>query len=247
MVDVLAIQHVPFEDLGSLGDELGRGPFQVRTVEASMPEFESVDLLEPELVVVLGGPIGVYETVAYPFLEGEIAGLRVRLARQLPTLGICLGAQLMAAALGASVYRGDPGKEIGWSALRAGDAVEACPAIAELFAPGVQVLHWHGDTFDLPAGAAHLASSELYQNQAWSVGERILALQFHPEVTLVNLERWYVGHACELADADVDVVRLRAAARRSVPALSSAARSFFRRWLAAAIPMENSPTRARSS
>jgi GMP synthase (glutamine-hydrolysing) len=169
----------------------------------------------------------------------EIARLRDRLARRLPTLGICLGAQLMAAALGATVYPGRRGKEIGWSALRPGDGVRACPAISNLLAPGVQVLHWHGDTFDLPNGAAHLAASEIYPNQAWSLGERILALQFHPEVTVANLERWYVGHACELAAAKIDVVQLRADGRRLGPALYSAGQSFFRSWLDAAIPIES--------
>jgi GMP synthase (glutamine-hydrolysing) len=237
MVHVLTIEHVPFEDLGSLGDELTLRGFGVQTVEASAPEFESVDLLAPELVVVLGGPIGVYETDAYPFLKGEISRLRDRLVRRLPTLGICLGAQLMAAALGAAVYRGRGGKEIGWSALLPGGAAQACPAIASLLGHGVQVLHWHGDTFDLPSGAAHLAASEVYPNQAWSLGERILALQFHPEVTAANLERWYVGHTCELAAAGVDVAQLRATGRNLAPALYPAAQSFFTRWLDAAIPV----------
>jgi len=240
MIQVLAIQHVAFEDLGSLGDELALRGFDVRTVEACAPQLESLDLLAPDLVVVLGGPIGVYETDAYPFLTVEIARLRERLARRLPTLGICLGAQLMAAALGARVYPGARGKEIGWSALRPGNGAQACPAMADLLAPDVQVLHWHGDTFDLPTGAAHLAASEHYPNQAWSLGERILALQFHPEVTAANLERWYVGHTCELAAAGMDVTRLRAAGRKLAPALSAAARRFFHRWLDEAIPVKRS-------
>ncbi len=235
MRQTLAIEHIPFEDLGSLGHELTRRGIGVETVEACTPQFESLGLLAPDLVVVLGGPIGVHETDAYPFLMMEVARLRERLALRLPTLGICLGAQLMAAAMGAAVYRGSLGKEIGWSALQPGDRVQACPAMEYLLAPGVEVLHWHGDTFDLPAGAAHLAASELYPNQAWSLGERILALQFHPEVTAANLERWYVGHACELAAAGVDVTRLRSAGRRLEPALYAAAQGFFRSWLDAAI------------
>jgi GMP synthase (glutamine-hydrolysing) len=239
MVHVLAIKHVPFEDLGSLGEELTVRGFEVQAVEAATPELKSADLLAPELVVVLGGPIGVYDTDAYPFLTMEIARLRDRLSRRLPTLGICLGAQLMAAALGAPVYPGRRGKEIGWPAVRPGDDVQACPAIEDLLAPGVQVLHWHGDTFDLPDGAAHLAASEIYPNQAWSLGERILALQFHAEVTASNLERWYVGHACELATARVDIVQLRADSRELAPTLYPAAQSFFRRWLDAAIPVKS--------
>jgi GMP synthase (glutamine-hydrolysing) len=244
MIQVLAIQHVAFEDLGSLGHEFALRAYSVQTVEASTPQFETLDLLAPELVVVLGGPIGVYEKDAYPFLKPEIDGLRGRLVRRLPTLGICLGAQLMAAALGAQVYPGKHGKEIGWSALRPGDSFGACPAIASLFAPDVQVLHWHGDTFDLPTGASHLASSELYPNQAWSLGERILALQFHPEVTADGLERWYVGHSCELAAAGMDIARLRAAGRKLEPAMYAAAQGFFRSWLDAAIPGKSLGTAA---
>jgi GMP synthase (glutamine-hydrolysing) len=244
MIEVLAVQHVAFEDLGSLGHELALRGFSVHTVEASTPQFESLDLTAPELVVVLGGPIGAYETDAYPFLKLEIDRLRDRLIRRLPTLGICLGAQLMAAALGAHVYPGKHGKEIGWSTLLPGRDVQACAAIAGLLAPGVPVLHWHGDTFDLPTGAAHLAASELYPNQAWSLGERILALQFHPEVTAANLERWYVGHACELAAAGVDVTQLRATGRKLEPALYAAAQGFFRSWLDAAIAVKSRETAA---
>ncbi len=160
--------------------------------------------------------------------------MRSRLERDAPTLGICLGAQLMAAALGASVYPGQAGKEIGWGALQPGRDVGACPAITELLAPDVSVLHWHGDTFDLPRGAAHLAATSLYPNQAWSLGQRILGLQFHPEVTAGGLERWYVGHACELGAARIDVARLRSESVRLGPALQTAARRFWRQWLDAA-------------
>jgi GMP synthase (glutamine-hydrolysing) len=190
-----------------------------------------VDVLAPALLIVLGGPIGVYETEAYPFLQWELQLLRQRLAQNAPTLGICLGAQLMAAALGAPVYPGGQGKEIGWAALLPGADATACPAMAELLIPELPVLHWHGDTFDLPHGAAHLATSAQYPNQAWSIGAAILGLQFHPEVLTAELERWYVGHASELAAARIDVPRLRRDGRLFGPPLYGAARRFWRRWL----------------
>jgi GMP synthase (glutamine-hydrolysing) len=231
----VAITHVPFEDLGSLAEVLAEKQFSVQTLDACTSRLSAFDFLGPELLVVLGGPIGAYETDVYPFLTPEIAGLRRRLEARLPTLGICLGAQLMAVALGGAVYPGASGKEIGWSSLTAGAAPAACPAVSELFAAGVQVLHWHGDTFDLPPGAAHLAGSPLYPNQAFAVGSHALALQFHPEVQAADLERWYVGHACELGAARIDVARLRAASQRHAPLLQQAARRLWRRWLDAAV------------
>jgi GMP synthase (glutamine-hydrolysing) len=103
--------------------------------------------------------------------------------------------------------------------------------MTELLAPGLQVLHWHGDTFDLPAGAAHLAASARYANQAFAVGQHALGLQFHPEVQPAALERWYVGHACELSGAHIDVPQLRAAGASHASALLEAARRFWHRWL----------------
>jgi GMP synthase (glutamine-hydrolysing) len=228
----LALTHVPFEDLGSLSEELSAQDYEVQVVDACTADLRSLNALAPDLLIVLGGPIGVYETDAYPFLQWELQLLRQRLAQKAPTLGICLGAQLMAAALGAPVYPGRQGKEIGWAALLPGADANACPAIAELLIPDLPVLHWHGDTFDLPQGAAHLAATARYPNQAWSIGTTLLGLQFHPEVLTANLERWYVGHASELAAAGVDVPRLRSDGRTFGPALQTAARRFWRRWLA---------------
>ncbi len=228
----LALTHVPFEDLGSLTEELSARDYEVQMVDACTADLRSVDALAPDLLIVLGGPIGVYETDAYPFLQGELRLLRQRLVQKAPTLGICLGAQLMAAALGARVYPGRQGKEIGWEALLPGADASTCPAMAELLIPDLPVLHWHGDTFDLPQGAAHLAAMARYPNQAWSIGTTLLGLQFHPEVLTANLERWYVGHASELAAAKVDVARLRSDGRTFGPALHTAAGRFWRRWLA---------------
>lgn len=231
MPKVVAITHVPFEDLGSLGMVLAERGFAVQTVDASCADLASLDPSSADLWVVLGGPIGVYETEAYPFLTLELELLRQRLHSRLPTLGICLGAQLMAAALGARVYPGKNGKEIGWGPLSPGSDAAACPAMADLLAPPVGVLHWHGDTFDLPAGAQHLAASSRYPNQAFALGRHALGLQFHAEVQAATLERWYVGHAYELGAARIDIPQLRAAALRFAPALRDAARRCFSRWL----------------
>lgn len=230
MKQALVIRHLAFEDLGSLQPALQLQGYTVRHLEAGVDDLAVVTQEDPELLVVLGGPIGVYETDIYPFLQDEIAVLRTRLERKRPVLGICLGAQLMAAALGARVYPGH-GKEIGWSALTAPVAAPVSNILAPLFADGLQVLHWHGDTFDLPAGAAHLAQSALYPNQAYAIGRHALALQFHPEVLGRNVERWLIGHACELGAAKIDIPALRAATARQAARLEQAAGKVWQDWL----------------
>jgi GMP synthase (glutamine-hydrolysing) len=92
-------------------------------------------------------------------------------------------------------------------------------------------LHWHGDTFDLPAGAQHLAKSDLYPNQAFAIENFALGLQFHPEVTAAGMERWYVGHACELSAAGLAVTKLRSDTKQYAAALQQAAKIFWNRWL----------------
>jgi GMP synthase (glutamine-hydrolysing) len=223
---VVVVQHLAFEDLGSFEPVLKAGGMSVTCLQAGVDDLkEAID--EADLVVVLGGPIGVYETDAYPFLEDELQALRARLARQRPTLGICLGAQLMAQAAGGRVYPGGR-KEIGWSELQLSDAGQGSP-LKHL--GGVHVLHWHGDTFDLPPGAERLASSPLYENQAFSMGPNALALQCHPEATASAFECWLIGHAAELSAASIDIRALRAEAARLAPALEQAGANMLREWL----------------
>ncbi len=155
--NAVAMTHVPFEDLGSLAGVLAERGFSVQSLDACTVPLDTLGSLTADLLVVMGGPIGAYETDVYPFLVAEIELIRRRVQAGLPTLGICLGAQLLAAALGAGVYPGQNAKEIGWAPISAGIDAASCPAMAELLAPGVAVLHWHGDTFDIPAGATHLA------------------------------------------------------------------------------------------
>jgi GMP synthase (glutamine-hydrolysing) len=227
----LVLSHIAFEDLGTLDSPLRERGFSIECASAAttrfpMPQAETCDLL-----VVLGGPIGVYEQREYPFLADEIALIRKRLEARRPMLGICLGAQLMAAALGARVFPGRNGKEIGWAPIQPAPDAALAPWFAPLLGPGLSVFHWHGDTFDLPAGALHLAKSESYPNQAFAIGDFALALQFHPEVIAADLESWYVGHACELHHAGITVESLRAAAREHAPALAAAAARFWNLWL----------------
>src|ERR1035441_4698780 len=176
----LVLSHVAFEDLGTLEAPLRARGFEIESVVGAEAKFPLPQANNCDLLVVLGGPIGVYDDQDYPFLIDEIVCIRERLAARKPILGICLGAQLMAAALGARVYPGRHGAEIGWSALPPAPKPKPPAWFAPLLAPGLSVFHWHGDTFDLPSGALHLAKTEIYANQAFALGDCALALQFHP-------------------------------------------------------------------
>jgi GMP synthase (glutamine-hydrolysing) len=176
---------------------------------------------------VLGGPIGIYEVDRYPFLRHELSAIEAAIKRGTPVLGICLGAQALAAVLAARVYPNRQ-KELGWAklALTKDGASSPLGALAE--AP---VLHWHGDTFDLPRGATLLASTDLTSNQAFAYESKILALQFHAELLAKDLERWLIGHALELAHAGVDLAKLRSDTARLAPAANAASRRLFSAWL----------------
>ena len=222
----VAIRHVAFEDLGTLGDVLAARGFDVEYLEAGLDDFTAVG--NADLLVVLGGPIGAYETDAYPFLAAETKLVEARLAAGKPIVGICLGAQIMARALGARVYQAGI-KEIGWAPVSLTDAGHASCLAALGDAP---VLHWHGDTFDLPRGATLLASSSLTAHQAYAWGAAALALQFHVEVKGRDLERWFVGHAAELAATkSVSVPNLRTDTARRAPALERAGSAALGRFL----------------
>jgi GMP synthase (glutamine-hydrolysing) len=138
---------------------------------------------------------------------------------------------MMAAALGAEVYPGRNGAEIGWFPLTFNSQANPPAWFAPLLARDLQLFHWHGDSFDLPPGATLLASSDRYENQAFAAGNFALGLQFHPEVTAEGLEAWYVGHACELHQKGISVAELRASAQRNSAALQIASTEFARLWL----------------
>jgi GMP synthase (glutamine-hydrolysing) len=228
MPNLVAIRHVPFEDLDSFAAPLAARGYRIAYRDAPVDDLTTPDLAEADLLVVLGGPIGAYEDAFYPFLGAEIALIEKRLGQDRPVLGICLGAQLMARALGARVYPGK--KELGWAALDLTAAGRRSPL--RFIADDMKVLHWHGDTFDLPAGATHLAATESTPHQAYAFGRHALGLQFHIEASAPGLERWYVGHALEIASTPaVSLATLRADAAREAPRLAPAAQSALHAFL----------------
>jgi GMP synthase (glutamine-hydrolysing) len=224
MKTCIALRHVPFESLGLLEPVLRERGFNIQYVDVPSASLADVDVDRATLVVVLGGPISVYEELLYPFLTHELHLLERRLANGMPTLGICLGAQLIARALGAEVHKGR-GKELGWSRLqltRPG-RIQALEPLDEQ-----PVLHWHGDTFELPQGATLWASSALTPNQAFCWQNTAIALQFHLEVTAYDLEAWYVGNAFELSTWTKSTIpELRAEGRVMAPRLAPHAKRVF--------------------
>jgi len=228
----LAIRHVAFEDLGLLAPLLESRGYRIRYREAGVDDLAAEDSLAPDLLVVLGGPIGAADDADSPCLADEVRLLRERLAADRPTLGLCLGAQLMARVLGARVYPA-PEKEIGWAPLELTAAGRAS-CLRHLDGDITPVLHWHGDTFELPAGATRLAATPACENQAFAYGGRALALQFHAEAAGRALERWFIGHTVEIAATPgVSVAQLRADTARHSATLREQGRRCFSEWLEA--------------
>lgn len=221
MKSCYALRHVPFESLGLLEPLLAERGFEIRNVDVPVTTLPKRSLVDADFVVVLGGPISAYEDHLYPFLVDELDVIEQRLRAKRPTIGICLGAQLMARALGARVYPGAK-KEIGWSDLQltSHGRQHALSAIE-----GQRVLHWHGDTYDLPEGATLLASTAVTPHQAFAWNSTAIALQFHLEVMTEALEAWYVGHALELSRwGELTIPELRDQGRLYAPALQPHAR-----------------------
>lgn len=225
---VAAIRHVHFEDLGTLEELFQEAGYPIRYYDAGVDELPD-PVTGAKLAMVLGGPVGVYETEAYPEMAAERAWVKMRMEASMPTVGICLGAQLMAAALGCEVGPMER-KEIGFAPLQLTEAGRRGP-LRHL--EGISVLHWHGDRFAIPADAEHLAATDLCDNQAFALGPQMLGLQFHVEVDGGSgFERWLLGHAVELARAGIDPRELRQEAARWRDPLRRAARAMFAEWLA---------------
>jgi len=170
-------QHVPFEGLGSMASWFEKHYITVSKTLFYEENFQFPDLKDFDVLVVMGGPMGVYEDHLYPFLNAEKAFIKSAIELGKGVLGVCLGAQLIAAALNQKVYANDGIKEIGWFPVRK----VGNHAVFQDFPETLKVLHWHGDTFDLPIGAELIFSTEKCRNQAFVYQNNVVALQFHLE------------------------------------------------------------------
>jgi GMP synthase-like glutamine amidotransferase len=193
MNKAIVLQHVDFEGPSRIGSLLLERGYELEIRALHRNDAVPVRLEQGELLVVMGGPMGVgdLEQSEFPFLKREVELLRQCLEDDAPVLGVCLGSQLLAHAAGAAVYpmktAGARSYEVGWGPIQfqhsAGALLSGVPK-------EMHVLHWHGDTFDLPVNAAWLASSARCQNQAFRVGSRQFGLQFHCETTTQDVESW---------------------------------------------------------
>jgi GMP synthase (glutamine-hydrolysing) len=186
---ILIIKQVEQEGPGLIEKIFTANGWQLKTVELSQGEKLPSDFDETGAIVVLGGPMNVYEEKQYPFLKAEESLIRKALIEEVPVLGICLGAQLLAKTCGARIKKA-PHKEIGWYIVeKTGDGKK--DALFNAGPDRVQVFQWHEDTFDIPEGAVLLAEGKDCKNQAFRVGQNAYGLQFHIEVTEDMIRSWF--------------------------------------------------------
>jgi GMP synthase-like glutamine amidotransferase len=197
ILSIHTLMHVPFEGLGCMEQWINRNNHSLSYTHFyenyQLPQVEDIDWL-----IVMGGPMGVYDEEIYPWLAVEKVFIRKAIDSGKTVLGICLGSQLIAEVLGAKVYPNKQ-KEIGWFDVKLTDLAKNDP-IFENFGEQFQVFHWHGDTFDLPTGSKHLIISEVCSNQAFLFQEKVLGLQFHFEVTAQTLKGMVLNGKDELIE-----------------------------------------------
>ncbi|HUY39484.1 MAG TPA: type 1 glutamine amidotransferase [Candidatus Binataceae bacterium] len=229
MAKIIVLQHHPAENLGAIAQELESAALAWQYVRIHDGHPVPKDTKGAGGLIVMGGPMAVYQTDRFPFLIHEMKLVENAIKQDRPVLGICLGAQIVAAALGAKVEKNPAGKEIGWHRVRLSPAAREdrlFRGVAETLTP----FHWHGDHFELPAGAVALASSDKTPCQAFRHGEKTWALQFHLEVTRAGIENMSNAFARELEREKISANEMLAASDTHLPALGTIAQTVFSRW-----------------
>ncbi|MDP4290887.1 MAG: hypothetical protein Q8908_07385 [Bacteroidota bacterium] len=182
---IVTLLHANFEQPGYVSHWAGQHQFEMEEIQCwRNPVYP--DPKDVKRLLIMGGPMGVYQTKEYPWLADEIRFVRAVIDAGNKVLGICLGSQLIAAAMGAKVYRNDKA-EIGWFEIKWEKEAYDHPLTYGVSSHS-KVFHFHGDTFDLPGDAVLLASSKACKHQAFALGNHVLALQFHMEITNELLE-----------------------------------------------------------
>ena len=243
---VLILRHAAHESGGTIETALGAAGLAYRYVDLYREIPPRLPLDQAAGLVILGGPMNVDEVQRYPFLGHEVPWIREAVDGRLPSLGVCLGAQLLAKALGARVYPADV-KEIGWYPVEMTAAAADDPLLAQ---SGTRsVFQWHGDTFDLPSGAVHLARSPLCENQAFRYGPNAYGLQFHIEMTAAMIDAWLGDpqNCGELAELDyIDPGKIRQQTPQELPPLQALAGQILGRF-AADVPQHKAATGGRAT
>lgn len=188
MKKVLVFQHVAHEILGTLNPVLKDAGLRLRYINFERTPHPKIQMKNYQALIILGGPMNVDQIDEYPFLALELDWILEAIQLKIPILGICLGAQLIAKALGAKVKK-NPKKEIGWYQVSLNE-LALSDRLFTHFSESEEVFQWHGDTFEIPQNAVKLASSKLCDNQAFKYQDNVYGLQFHLEVDLAMIERW---------------------------------------------------------
>jgi GMP synthase (glutamine-hydrolysing) len=239
MSDILILQHAAAEGPAAIGESLSRQGLGTRIlrIDRGDPVPDSLDGAAG--LVVMGGPMGVYETERYPHLVAELRLIKRCLREEKPILGICLGSQLLASALGARVYSSGR-KEIGWFDVTLRKEARSDPLWVGL--PGrFKAFHWHGDVFDLPEGAVSLASSRLTPQQAFRWGSNCYGILFHLEINASQVSGMARDFAAELVAADIPVEGIARGIQTWLPGVSELGAQVFDRWARMLRPVTSSP------
>lgn len=228
MSKVIALQHIEPETIGIIADALDTRNIVVDCARMFAGEAVPKEMGDAAGLIVMGGPMGVYEQDRYPFLRDEMRLIECALGEEKPVLGICLGSQSLASALGGEVTKGAR-KEIGWHTLALKDE-----ALTDRLWAGIEnefmAYHWHGDVFTLPEGAISLASSEMTEHQAFRYGANAYGLLFHPEVTGKIIDGMIEGFAEEMEEVGANAQEIREQTEQHLPRLQSVGGMIFKRW-----------------
>lgn len=237
MKEVLVLQHEACEDLGRIKVALKARGLVPRYVRLFAGESIPSALESAEALIVMGGPMSVYEQEQYPFLTAELELIHRTISSGRPILGVCLGSQLLSAALGGAVSKGER-KEIGWYPVRLSNQASSDPLL--LGVPEEFVgFHWHGDVFTLPPGAESLASSAVTEHQAFRYGWNAYGLLFHLEVTRESIHAMTQKFVDELQQAGGTAAQIEADTGKHLSTLDGIADKVFERWTAL-VPLVNS-------